>query len=121
MEEQKIYYTTSHNQTLAEFIETEVKDRENYTKKEIREWKKKYHLTNDTVLIWVALYKWRAFSYLLGAEEMEGAENLSENEMYDVEEIKTEDGYIIPESDDGDDGFIFIYHNQEHKNEDKEN
>jgi hypothetical protein len=104
----KIYYTTSGDQTLAEFIETEVKERGNYTSTEIKRWKKKYHLTDATRLIWVTPLKWRAFSYTLPASEMENAKNIPENEM-DVTEIKADEGFIIPESDDGDDGFVFVY------------
>ena len=103
-----VYFTTSGDQTLAEFIETEVKERENYTLKEINCWKKKYHLTNISIVIWVSPLKWRAYSYTLLADERDNARNIPESDM-DVTVIKADNGFIIPESDDGDDGFVFVY------------
>ena len=104
----KTYYTTSHSQTLKQFIEVEVKERENYTPDEINRWKAKYNLTNDTKVIWISPKKYVAYSYTLPAEEMNNAINVPESEMYDVKEIPADKGFIIPESDDGDDGFVFV-------------
>jgi hypothetical protein len=108
--EQKSYYTTSGAMTMKEFIETEVEDRGNYPLSEVRGWIKKYGIKRDQQIMWVSPKKWRAYSYTLPAEEMDSARDVDESKM-DVTEVKGKEGFIIPESDDGSEGFLFVFKN----------
>lgn len=94
--------------TFAEFIETEVEDRQNYTIQEIHNWRKKYNIQSWEECIWVTANKWIANSYNLLASEYERRYNYKEQELEFVE-IPATAGFIIPESEDGDEGFLLIY------------
>ena len=92
---------------FSEFIEIEVIERENYSKKEVAGWCKKYGIKPTTdKCIWITENAHMAHRYNIspGADY----ESIPEDEL-DVHEIDPKVGFIIPESDDGDEGFLFIY------------
>ena len=49
-----VWYTTSEEMSIEEFIEIEVEERENYELEEIEEWMEMYNITEDSELLWVA-------------------------------------------------------------------
>ncbi len=107
-----VYYTSTNpvygKITFNQFIETEVEERGNYTEADVQRWIIKYNLFPNDKVIWVSPKKWVANRYNLLAEEWDTAENVPEAEM-SVYEIRYDEGFIIPESDDGDEGYIFVY------------
>ena len=104
------YYTTSNPITLNEFIETEVNDRENYEIDEVNNWIKKYKISTNDYLIWVSTKPHIAARYEMPASDWDNCEEIYNNnpEDYYINTIKSDDGILISESDDGDDGFLFI-------------
>jgi len=95
---ESVYYNShGHTMLFSEFIELEVEDRENYEMSDIEEWMQKYNITMNSECIWVTEDKNIAKSYHFN------------NEHDTVVEIDSSLGFIIPESDDGDNGFLFIY------------
>lgn len=105
------YYTTSDVMTIDDFIEIEVDERENYDIEDVNEWIEKYNIDSNSKIIWVALEPHIAARYQMLAEDWDNAEKIyKENPHdYDVEIIDSNDGFLIPETDDGDLGFIFVY------------
>ncbi|MBU1067311.1 hypothetical protein KKE60_05960 [Patescibacteria group bacterium] len=99
----KTLYTTSAAQPLTEFISTEARDRGNYSEQEVSGWMAKYGLTKRDKVIWVSPDKEIAEKYTLTAEQ------IAQGERSEVEvgKIDTSEGFIIPESDDGNGGFLF--------------
>uniref|UniRef100_A0A6M3XIG7 Defence against restriction A C-terminal domain-containing protein n=1 Tax=viral metagenome TaxID=1070528 RepID=A0A6M3XIG7_9ZZZZ len=108
----KSYYTSTEpvfgKMTMKQFIETEIKERGNYTHAEVQNWIRKYNISENDLAIWVSPKKWVANRYNLLAEEWDKAEKVPESEM-SVYEIKGNEGFIIPESDDGDEGYLFVF------------
>lgn len=111
IKEQEEYYTTSRTMNIDKFIDTEVYERDNYRLSEVKKWIKKYNITRRTDLIWVATEPWIAARYQMLADDWENAKQIyNENkDYYDIKVVKSSEGTIIKESDDGDDGFLFIY------------
>ena len=108
----KVYYTShdpAYKMTLNQFIETEVHERGNYTLKEVQGWMRKYNLTGNDFALWVSPLKWVANRYNLFAEDWDKARFIPESEM-SVYEIKGDEGFIIPESNDGEAGYLFVFH-----------
>jgi len=128
---EQIYYN-SHGVPMPfeEFIEEEVYNRKNYSINEINNWVKKYKIKNDDFVIWVTPNKKIAQKYmissylwddLMDASSDSEIENILRIELDDEESIdpyvfKDSDGIIIPESDDGESGFLMIL-NKEKINE----
>ena len=111
----KTYYS-SHDgtSTWAEWWEKEVCERENYSAYEASKWAAKYHICNDDMVKWVTPDKAVALSYrLLPFDEgfIISKEELGYliNGLLGLSEYSETQGFIIPESDDGDDGFIFVF------------
>jgi hypothetical protein len=108
----KKYYTTSHIHSMADFIEVEVNDRDNYTHEEVGSWVKKYGITEKAQLIWVTNTPQNAAKYQMAPELSDDEEYIAEYndnpDDYDVEEYSENDGVIIEESYDRDDGYLFI-------------
>lgn len=118
-----VYYN-SHGvpMTFSDFIYTEVEDKDNYKIEEIDVWKDKYKIKDDDLVIWVTPNKRVAQTYmapsylfdeLIDAPSDFDAEQIIKNEMgmdAQTEPIafKSKDGFIIPESDDGDEGFLMV-------------
>lgn len=106
------YYTTSRPMTINDFIEIEVKERNNYDVDEVNNWIKKYNITEDSILIWVTKKPHIAASYQMNASDWDNAEEIYNKNPnnYNVQTIKSNKGFLIPESNDGNEGFIFIFY-----------
>lgn len=104
------YYTTAEPMSIDDFIEIEVEDRENYDIDDVNEWISKYKIESDTKLLWVATTPHIAARYQMPAEDWDNAKEIYEEnpDDYKVETVSSKSGTIIEESDDGDDGFVFI-------------
>jgi len=105
--ERAVKYTTAERtMNIAQFIETEVNERRNYTLEEVIRWIKKYHISSTSRLIWVSSNKAVAYKYGLLAKDWDRPLPV---ELTGVREIRDDEGFIIPESDDGDEGFLFVF------------
>lgn len=121
---QKIYYS-SHGcfAKWSEIRKIEVDERGNNTNEEVDGWEEKYGLKDDDRVLWVAKDKRMAASYgcdsgdieyVLSASEEDFLKYCEDNECdSEPEEINIKDGFLIEESDDGDDGVIFVLRNYE--------
>ena len=87
----KWYNSLRESMTLADVIETECYERDNYTLDEINLWKENYGITEETEVMWVCSDKEFCKKFYC------------ENE-FEPFEIEVEN--IIEESDDGDNGFL---------------
>lgn len=105
-----VFYTTSRPMSLSEFIELEVKDRQNYSRSEVNVWIRKYGLDGSSRLLWVSPKPYIAARYEMSVEDWDDAERIynKNKEEFGVLEVKGSDGFIIKESGDGDDGFLFV-------------
>jgi hypothetical protein len=103
-----MYYTSAKPVPFHEIVKTEVDERGNYTHEQVNHWKKKYKIEDQDMAVWVSPKKWVANKYNLPAEQHDQAHKVPEKEM-DVMGIDSSKGYIIKESDDGDDGYIFVF------------
>jgi hypothetical protein len=97
-----LYSSHGVSMTWVAFIRLEVEERGNYKREEVEDWARKHSLVPDTLVIWASQEKWVANKYNLSADEWETAQGIPEDEM-SVYEVQ---GTIIPESDDGDEGFL---------------
>jgi len=110
---EKLYYSSNDISTafpFKDFVDIEIKERGNYQDLNIPAIKKKYNVTDNTSVIWVTPIKWIANRYNLSGDDYDNAENIPEDEM-DIHEYSSNDGVIVKETDDGDDGFLFIFNN----------
>lgn len=107
----KEYYTTSRPISIKDFIEIEVEERDNYDLSDVDDWIKKYKITENDKLIWVALKPHIAARYEMDSDDSENAEEVYNRNPSDfnVKLIKSDDGFLIPETNDGDGGFIFVF------------
>lgn len=112
LQETKYYNSHGNIMSMSEFIEIEVEDRSNYSKEEIEEWINKYNIKEDDKVIWVTPKKWVANRYNLSSEDWYKAEKVPEEQM-NVFEFDDNQGFIIPESDDGDDGYLFVFYKKD--------
>jgi len=105
------YYTTSYPMTIKDFIDIEVEERGNYELKDVQEWVEDYSVTPNTKLLWVATKPYVAARYQMNADDWDNAETIyNENPNdFDVQVIDGSEGTIIEETDDGDDGYLFIF------------
>lgn len=103
-------YYSSHGvpYSIKGFIELEVKDRQNYSLSEIRDWIRRYKVKRDSKMLWVSDKKWIANRYNLDVDKWGAAHLIPENKMT-VWTFTSKEGFIIPESCDGDDGYIFVF------------
>jgi hypothetical protein len=101
------YYTSAKPVRFRDIVDTEV-ERGNCTHDQANHWKKKYGIDDQDKAVWVSPKKWVANSYNLSSDEKATAEKIPENEM-DIRSIPSSKGFIIKESDDGDDGYIFVF------------
>ncbi len=107
---EKMYYSSNPPKTVfkfSEFIDVEIEERGNYPDMDTDAIKKKYGLTDNSEVIWVTPLKWMANRYNLSEDEYDNAENIPEGEM-SVYEYSSNQGFVIPETNDGDDGFLFV-------------
>jgi ribosomal protein S18 acetylase RimI-like enzyme len=112
-QEVKKYYN-SHGKpySFKEFVETEVEERGNYRKEFVDEIAKKYNISGDDKVIWVTPDKHIAHSYNLNADERDNVHDIPEDEL-SVYEYSDKDGFIIPETDDEDDGYLMVLRKKE--------
>ncbi|MBN1156719.1 hypothetical protein JXA85_03825, partial [Candidatus Woesearchaeota archaeon] len=104
----KEFYTSAGKPfTFNQFIDREVNELNNYSLKEVREWQKKYDISDNVRVIWVSPNKWIANKYNLPAGE-ENWEKVPEAEL-NITPISSNEGFVIPESDDGDGGYLFVF------------
>lgn len=103
-----MYYNShGHPMYFGEFIELEVESRENYEMEEIEQWKRKYNISNDTECIWITRDEETAYTY---------HDDYLNNYPFQknvVKKINPDAGFLIPESDDGDNGFLMIIKNND--------
>jgi len=111
------YYTSMPSEiTWKQMRETEVEDRQNYTLKQFDKIAKKYAINEDDRVIWVSPNKTVAVSYAALADERNNVLNLSGTKLDEymhqhgifLNEFKSNDGILLKETDDGDEGFIFL-------------
>jgi len=112
-------YYNSHGEYVPfyEIRELEVYERDNYPRETFDEWQKKYNIKDEDLCIWVTNSKKQAYTYLLPSAYHDDIIDKTDKEIEqwieregidEVYEINDKDGFIIPESDDGDNGFLFI-------------
>lgn len=105
----KTYYSTwDTTMDFSKWLDIEVDERGNYTNEEILKWINKYNLHQKSQVVWVYTNKYDANSYNLLAEDYKKRYNINDEEIDVVEWTK---GFIIPESNDGANGFLFILKN----------
>lgn len=120
---QEFYYNTHGNKmSFKTFVETEVDERANYPMEDILSWMKKYNINFDDKCIWITKDPKDAFRYLAFDDGYFEDNSNEEDETYgnkysvnDLHHIRVTDGFLIPESDDGDGGFLFVYKNKSTK------
>jgi ribosomal protein S18 acetylase RimI-like enzyme len=110
-------YFNSHGFSMPwdELVEIEA-ERGNTANEDFQEWSKKYGIKPNDNVIWVAKNKNIAVWYASPAGDFDKIKGMSDSELNDymqsegieLYEYSLEDGYIIPESDDGDDGVIMV-------------
>jgi hypothetical protein len=98
----KIKYYNSHGKFMSvkDFIELEVYDRGNYTRREIERifWRSGLELNLNFKCIWVTNDKQIALSYARDNSKPEDT----------VFEVDIEEGVILFETNDGDNGYLFV-------------
>jgi len=115
---EKIFYS-SHGCSAkwSEIKDIEVFERENYELAEVEKWEECYDLTPSTPVIWVTDSLNMAVSYMADASEFDEIIQMSEekllkyiieNDLSDPSTFTVKDGTIIPESDDGEHGYLMI-------------
>lgn len=115
----KIGYS-SHGEycSWAEMKNIEVDERNNYTKSQVKRWERKYKLSDADDVIWITPSRKIAVAYGECASEYDAIMDLADSKLdeYMMErgieepvEINLKDGLLIPESDDGDDGYLFVW------------
>jgi len=105
------YYTTSGPMTMDDFIDIEVEERENYDLDDVNEWIEKYDIKSNDDIIWVALEPHIAARYQMNGGDWDNAKEVYDGNPhdFDVKVIDSSKGFLIPETDDGDEGFIFVF------------
>lgn len=116
---EQIYYNSNGLvQTFTEIMKSE-SEKGNYSRTEFKDWARKYNIESYQKCIWVTPNKRQAISYQATSQDHDAIlYDFSDNELKEYVEsvginnpyiIDNKFGFIIPESDDGDDGFIFVY------------
>lgn len=128
-EEKPEKYYSSHGRLVpfSEIRKVEVDERENYDRAIFDEWQKKYNIKDDDQVLWVTPSKKVALTYMEEAEMHDEIMKMTDDQVekyleekgYTPEEIDAKTGYIIPESDDGDMGFLFVNKPAEEKPKEK--
>jgi hypothetical protein len=118
-DKETVYYN-SHGSwtTFSDLREIETVERENYPAESFNDWQSKYDIKDNDSAIWVTPNPNMACRYLFPAEyweelydmNMSQIKRLARKEDIDIDlfEVTDKAGFIIPESDDGDEGYIFI-------------
>jgi hypothetical protein len=119
---ERVYYNSHGNfSSFFNIRQLEETERENYPKGTFDSWAEQYGISDDDSCIWVTKDKKQAYTYLLPSqyhdeimskEEWEVEEWIDDKRIEEkLYEVDDKDGYIIPESDDGDGGFLFVKDN----------
>lgn len=112
---QVFYSPHGQDMSWAEMISTEVEERGNYRKKEIKAWEKKYSIAPSDRVIWVTPSMQTVLTYIAKAEDREEILNLDDSETTEYiiqnrlqppQEYSDDEGFIIPESNDGNNGYL---------------
>jgi hypothetical protein len=77
------------------FIEQEVYKNSKFTPEDILRWMEKYFLTLDDKVVWVSPDKDMCYRF-------------NDTETQEIKHYTLSDGFIIPESDDSNNGFLMI-------------
>ena len=107
------YNSHGHKALWSEIRETEI-ERGNYTDADFDEWEKKYGIKPTDKAIWVTPSKRSAYAYMDEASASDKIMAMSEEKLERYAKRKLGDPYEyssdagIPESDDGDNGFLFV-------------
>ena len=108
----QVYYSSHCNPyPFAEWIEIEIYDRSNYTLEQVTEWMEKYGFTKEHKVIWVSPDPKIAYRYGLSAYnwDIKIPDELLNGVLKEITHYTTDEGFIIPESDDGCRGFVFVF------------
>lgn len=114
-----VYYNSHGNwASFREIREIEV-ERGNYLEEDFDEWQEKYDIEDSDEVLWVTPNKKMAYRYLFNADmwdelvdmDLRKIERLCKKEYGDCDlyEVTDKEGFIIPESDDGEEGYIFVW------------
>ncbi len=118
--DKSITYYNSHGSwtTYSDLRDIEANERGNYPAESFDEWQEKYNIQDTDNAIWVTPNPKMACRYLFPAMYWEELYDMSMSEIkrlarkedidLDLYEVTDKEGFIIPESDDGDEGYIFI-------------
>ena len=111
------FYYNSHGIPMVwpDFVDLEV-ERGNNTRKKLKALQDKYKIGNSHKVIWVTENPMIALSYEAEAESRNYCDKLTLEqfeEKYEVDasslaKFTEEDGYLIPETNDGDEGFLMV-------------
>lgn len=109
----EIYYFSASNYNketmrFIDFIETECFERGNYNKNDIIYISQKYNLLLSRKVRWVVLNAEALVPYC--DFEYRKDKNGTEYKWAPIDFVSNEDGFIIPETDDGNGGFLFVYY-----------
>lgn len=109
----QIYYFSASNYNKSamrfiDFIETECFERENYDKNNIVWIAQKYNLSLSRRVRWVTLKAEDVEPYC--DFEHRKDKDGTEYRWAPIDFVSNEDGFIIPETDDGNGGFLFVYY-----------
>ena len=100
--------------TWKDMKDIEERERGNYTRKQFRSWEKKYKISDDDLVIWVTPNKNMAYTYDEPAGHREKILAMKDEELSELGEVSeylSSEGILILESDDGDDGYLYVFHN----------
>lgn len=111
-----LYNSHGNPMSWNEFIQIEVRERENYSIKEVKGWASKYGIKPETMVIWVTKDPKQALFYIAQAQSYNDVKNLTLAEFEQKWGVSSsslytyspEDGFVIEESNDGDGGFLFV-------------
>ena len=122
------WYSSSTVHPWSRFLDTECWERDNYRYEDMKALESKYNLTDDSAVIWVSALPEVAASYMIGQglrdnrdEEVKEDYGFSKADLKTttfgqiyypphVEYVDDYQGTIIPETDDGDGGYLLNLH-----------
>lgn len=115
-----VHYYNSHGSwtTYADLRDIEANERGNYPIEQFNEWQATYDINDNDLALWVSPNKKIVYRYLFTAEYWDDIVDMSISQIkqlarkedidIDLYEVTDKEGFIIPESDDGEEGYIFI-------------
>jgi hypothetical protein len=115
-----VRYYNSHGSwtTFSDLKDIEANERGNYPIEDFNLWQSKYAIADDDLALWVSPNKLVVYRYLFTAEYWDDIADMNQSQIkrlarkedidIDLYEVTDKEGFIIPESDDGEEGYIFI-------------